>query len=234
MPSSRSSPDADEPAAAGGPGEQRFADAERIMISAIEHYAYCPRQCALIHVEDAYDENVYTLRGNRTHRRVDTPESEKRHRRGQHIRIERALPLYSDRLGLTGRADVVEFSGPADTPCPVEYKTGKKREHRPARLQLCAQALCLEEMTGQAVPEGALYHAGSRQREAVAFTDALRAATEEAVREVRDLLAAGRVPPPVNDARCPPCSLQDACLPEPLDAQGRQERVARALFAIGE
>ena len=215
-----------------------FADDERIMISALEHYAYCPRQCALIHVEQTYDENVYTLRGNRTHRRVDTPESEKRHRRGARIRIERALPLYSDRLGLTGRADVVEFvenegEGHA-TPCPVEYKTGKKRDHRPARLQLCAQALCLEEMTGRSVPEGALYHAGSREREDVPFTEALRRATEEAVRDVRQMLSAHRVPPPVNDARCPPCSLRSACLPAPLDAPERQRDVGRALFTVGD
>ena len=217
-------------------GTPPFADEERIMISALEHYAYCPRQCALIHVEQTYDENVYTLRGNRTHRRVDTPESEKRHRRGAHVRIERALPLYSDRLGLTGRADVVEFADDG-TPCPVEYKTGKKRRHRPARLQLCAQALCLEEMTGHAVPEGALYHAGSRQRETVPFTEKLRADTEKMVRDVRRMIAAGRagerrLPPPVNDARCPPCSLQEACLPEPLDDEGRQQRVAHALFTI--
>jgi CRISPR-associated exonuclease Cas4 len=206
-----------------------WADDERVMISALEHFAYCPRQCALIHVEDAYEENIYTLRGNRTHRRVNEAETEQR----PGCRIERALPLYSDRLGLTGRADVVEFSEDG-TPFPVEYKTGKTRRHRPARVQLCAQALCLEEMTGRSVPRGALFHAGSKRREEIEFSDTLRDAVEEATRAVRAQIKAGRVPPPVNDARCPPCSLQDACLPDPLDAEGRQRKLAASLFSIDE
>ncbi|MES3630323.1 MAG: CRISPR-associated protein Cas4 [Longimonas sp.] len=107
----------------------KWTDDERIMISALEHYAYCPRQCALIHVEQSYEENLYTLRGNRDHERVDTVT----HEAHDGIRVERSLPLYSDRLGLVGRADVVEFHG--DTPYPIEYKHGTKRYHRPARIR---------------------------------------------------------------------------------------------------
>jgi len=197
----------------------------RIMISALEHYAYCPRQCALIHVEQSYEENVYTLRGNRDHRRVDEAETELRN----DVRVERALPLYSDEWGLTGRADVVEFDD--GTPYPIEYKHGKQRRHAPGRVQLCAQALCLEEMTGRSVSAGALYHTSSHRRQEVAFTDDLRADTREVIAAVRTQLREQRVPPPVNDDRCPPCSLQTVCMPETVDTPERQRQEANRLFS---
>jgi CRISPR-associated exonuclease Cas4 len=187
----------------------------RIMISALEHYAYCPRQCALIHVEQSYEENVYTLRGNRDHRRADDPETEIR----DDVRVERALPLYSDEWGLTGRADVVEFDD--GTPYPVEYKHGKTRRHEPGRIQLCAQALCLEEMTGRDVPAGALYHTTSHRRQDVTFDEPLRADTRSVIEAVRAQLREQSVPPPVNDDRCPPCSLQRVCLPDAVDTDAR-------------
>src|SRR5438552_3319316 len=113
-----------------------------IMISALEHYSYCPRQCALIHQEQTFSENLYTLRGRAVHEQVDEPEAVVE----KGVRVERALPLWSNRLGLVGKADVVEFRG--ETPYPVEYKHGPPREKEHDELQLCAQALCLEEMTG--------------------------------------------------------------------------------------
>lgn len=139
-----------------------------IMLSALEHYSYCPRQCALIHREQTYDENIYTLRGNALHERVDEPEGAV----AGGIRVERGLPLWSDTLGLTGRADVVEFHG--ETPYPVEYKHGPVRRGQHADLQLCAQAMCLEEMLELPVPRGAVYHFSSRQRREVSFTPDLR------------------------------------------------------------
>jgi CRISPR-associated exonuclease Cas4 len=205
-----------------------WADDDRIMISALEHYAYCPRQCALIHVEQSYEENIYTLRGNRDHERVDLPLDNTR----DDVRIVRSLPLYSDRLGLVGRADVVEFQG--ETPYPVEYKHGAERYHRPARIQLCAQALCLEEMTGMSVDAGAIYHTGARRRQEVELDASLRQATEDIVAEVRAMLESNRVPPPVNDDRCPPCSLQRVCMPEPMAASERQAWWQRALFRIDD
>jgi CRISPR-associated exonuclease Cas4 len=198
------------------------------MISALEHYAYCPRQCALIHVEQSYEENVYTLRGNRDHDRVDEPETELR----DDVRVERALPLYSDEWGLTGRADVVEFDD--GVPYPIEYKHGEQRRHPPGRIQLCAQALCLEEMTGRDVPAGALYHTGSHRRQEVAFTDDLRADTHEVIGAVRTQLHEQTVPPPVNDDRCPPCSLQTVCMPDAVDTPERQHRESDRLFAVDE
>lgn len=200
----------------------------RIMISALEHYSYCSRQCALIHVEQSYEENVYTLRGNRDHRRADEPDTELR----DDVRVERALPLYSDRLGLTGRADVVEFDN--GVPYPVEYKHGKQRRHTPGRIQLCAQALCLEEMMDCDVPVGALYHTGAHRRQEVPFTDDLRADTREVIDAVRTQLREQTVPPPVNDDRCPPCSLQTVCMPEAVDTPDRQRREADRLFTVEE
>lgn len=203
-------------------------DDERIMISALEHYAYCPRQCALIHVEQSYEENLYTLRGNRAHERADEPETEWR----DGVRIERGLPLWSEVHGLSGRADVVEFHD--GVPYPIEYKSGGKRHHRPARIQLCAQALCLEEMIGHDVPKGALFHIGSHRRQEVSLTDALRAETLDAIAAVREQIEESRVPPPVNDARCDKCSLQEACMPDTLDARGRQRWWARTLYRVDD
>ena len=197
----------------------------RIMVSALEHYAYCPRQCALIHVEQSYEENLYTLLGNRDHRRVDEAETDLR----DDVRVERALPLYSDEWGLTGRADVVEFDD--GTPYPIEYKHGRQRRHAPGRIQLCAQALCLEEMTDRSVPAGALYHTSSHRRQEVVFTADLRTDTREVIAAVRTQLREQRVPPPVNDDRCPPCSLQKVCMPEIVDTPERQRQEANRLFS---
>lgn len=193
------------------------------MISALEHFSYCPRQCALIHVENVYDENLYTLRGNRAHERVhDEVESETQ----EGVRIERGMPLFSERLGLVGRSDVVEF-GPGDAPLPVEYKVGPRRENRHDDLQLCAQGLCLEEMFGREVRSGAVFHHSSRRRREVEFTEELREATERTVGRVREMVLASRVPPPVADARCPKCSLLDACLPFALAGMDAPSRLAR-------
>ena len=200
------------------------ADDALIMISALEHYSYCPRQCALIHQEQTYDENLYTLRGRAVHKQVDEPE----HTVEAGVRVERALSLWSDRLGLTGRADVVEFHGP--TPYPVEYKHGPRRQKEHDDLQLCAQALCLEEMTGQAVPEGAIFHHSSRRRRVVYFTPALREKVAQTVVAIRHMAAAPTLPPAVNDARCTHCSLRDACLPSVIAATTRQQDVRGTLF----
>lgn len=179
------------------------------MISALEHYSYCPRQCALIHVEQVFDENLYTLRGRRVHERTHDPEESVLE---EGVRVERGLSLFSERLGLVGKADVVEF-GPDETPYPVEYKSGTRRQNRHDDVQLCAQALCLEEMLGRNVPLGAVYHYASRRRREVVLDEGLRSLTEEIVLAVRRMLAEAIVPPPVADARCPKCSLFDACMP---------------------
>ncbi len=178
-----------------------------IPISALQHYVYCPRQCALIHVEQIWEENLYTLRGRRAHERLELPEGITR----AGVRVEYALSLWSTRLGLVGRADVVEFV--QGVPYPVEHKVGPRRVRHADEIQLCAQALCLEEMLGVEVPEGALFYRASRRRREVVFTPVLRTEVERVVHEVRELLRRRKLPPPVADARCRSCSLVDSCLP---------------------
>ncbi|MGE0820478.1 MAG: CRISPR-associated protein Cas4 [Candidatus Binatia bacterium] len=205
-----------------------YDESDPIMLSALEHYSYCPRQCALIHVEQSFDENVFTLRGRAVHEQVDEPEWAVE----KGVRVERALPLWCTRLGLVGKADVVEFHG--ETPYPVEYKHGPRRQKEHDELQLCGQALCLEEMTGQPVPKGAIFHHSSRRRREVEFTPALREKVEQTVIAVRQMLAQRVLPPAVNDARCKHCSLQDACLPSVTDEKKRVQRFAGALFSVVE
>jgi CRISPR-associated exonuclease Cas4 len=201
-------------------------DADLIPVSALQHWSYCPRQCALIHLDQVWDENLYTLRGRHAHQKVDVPDGELR----DGVRVERALPIWSDRLGLIGKADVVEYHG--DAPYPVEYKHGSRRHHEHDDLQLCAQALCLEEMAGRPVPRGAIYHHGSRRRREVAFDAGLRARTEDAIRQVRAMLRSRQLPPPVNDARCDNCSLRDSCMPGVVADAAGLRGVRRALFLV--
>ena len=197
-----------------------------IPLSALQHWSYCQRQCCLIHAEQAFAENLHTLRGQAVHARTDEPGVETR----PGLRVARAVPLWCERLGLVGKSDVVEFLADG-TPYPVEYKHGKKREKRHDDLQLAAQALCLEEMTGRAVPMGAIYHASSHARREVAITAELREVVAACVLEVRAALAAGKLPPPVNDKRCRECSLADLCQPEALAHRERQVRLAAGLFS---
>ena len=195
-----------------------------VPISAIEHFSYCPRQCALIHVEQTFEENVYTIRGRLSHERVDSGEGESR----PGIRVLRGLPLWSEQLGLRGKADVVELR-PGEPPFPVEYKVGRRRPPH-ADLQLCAQALCLEEMLETEVPEGAIYSHAERRRHRVGFSDALRQRTVTLVEEIRAQLRQQVLPPAVDDARCPPCSLVHACLPQVAAQPHRLRGMQGALF----
>ena len=197
-----------------------MSDANPIAISALQHYVYCPRHCALIHVEQVFDDNVYTARGQAVHRLVDTPGYEIK----AGIKVERALPLWSDRLGLIGKADVVEFH-PGGAVFPVEFKHGRKREKIHDDIQLAAQAMCLEEMLGVTVPLGAIYHASSRRRREVLITPELRLAVETTVNAVRQMIEQRMLPPPVNDERCRACSLIDACQPAALADVTRLKRM---------
>jgi CRISPR-associated exonuclease Cas4 len=205
-----------------------WTETDLVPVSALQHWSYCPRQCALIHVEQVWDENLYTLRGRRVHENVDRPEGET----CEGVRLERALPIWSDRLGLVGKADVVEFHNA--TPYPVEYKHGPRRQREHDDLQLAAQALCLEEMFGRPVPCGAIYHHSSRRRREVAIDAPLRARVEEAVRAVRVLLAGPNLPPGVNDARCERCSLKSSCLPDVVHDSGRLRGVRRSLYTVND
>ncbi|MGH8042250.1 MAG: CRISPR-associated protein Cas4 [Rudaea sp.] len=195
-----------------------------IPISALQHWSYCPRQCALIHIDQAFADNVYTARGNAAHARVDLPRAE----RSGTVRIERALPLWSERLGLIGKADLVEFDAEG-IPYPVEYKHGPRRQHIHDDIQLAAQAMCLEEMTGKAIATGAIFHFSSRRRREITIEQTLRAAVEQAIVAVRAMLDAGKLPAPVNDARCHHCSLIDLCQPAALTAHRRYHELLQEL-----
>lgn len=197
-----------------------------IMISALEHFSYCPRQCALIHIEQTFDENLYTLRGQAVHSRVDEVSTEYQ----EGVRIERALPLWNQRLGLIGKADVVEFHG--NVPYPVEYKHGPRRKKEHDDLQLAAQAMCLEEMIGQSVPKGAIFHHSSRRRREVVFSQELRELVETTVQAVREMLTLRIGPPPVNDKRCTHCSLLESCMPSAVAEQGRLTAAQNKLFQV--
>jgi CRISPR-associated exonuclease Cas4 len=200
-----------------------------IPLSALQHWAYCPRQCALIHVEQVFEDNLFTQRGQALHKRVDDPGFEVR----DGLRVQRALPLFCDRLGLVGKADVVEFLSDG-TPYPVEYKHGSRHKRADIAacddLQLAAQAVCLEEMFGRAVPAGALYYAISRRRRIVAVDADLRAKTETAVGAVRQLMAAVGLPPPLNDDHCRACSLRDLCQPEAMARSPTRAALLNSLF----
>ena len=194
-----------------------------VPISALEHYSYCPRQWALIHREQTFDENIYTLRGNAAHERVN--EELLAYEDG--VRVERGLPLWCRRLGLVGRADVVEFHGL--TPYPVEYKLGK-HSGRHGELQLCAQAMALEEMTGQKVPRGAVYVVSTRQRRQVAFTPQLREMVAQTLAAIRAAMREPTMPPAVADRRCPNCSLVESCLPNVVAKPRRTAAAYSRLF----
>lgn len=203
---------------------------ELINVSALNHYAYCPRRCGLIYLESEFSDNIHTARGNAEHERADhsgwvtTKEG---------ARAEYALPVWSDRLGLVGKCDVVEF-WPDGTVYPVEYKHGARKKWLNDDLQLAAQAVCLEEMTGKPVTHGAIYHHTSRRRREVAITDSLRQQVNETVQAIRGMLASGRLPPPVNDARCKECSLNEICQPQALADKTHQHEILTGLFKVDE
>lgn len=196
-----------------------------VPISALQHWSYCPRQCALIHVEQAFADNIHTARGNAVHSLVDEPGMQ----RTGTARIERAMPLWSERLGLVGKADLVEF-GTDGTPYPVEYKHGRRRRRRHDDLQLAAQALCLEEMTGKAVPRGAIFHFTSRRRREIQIDTDLRQAVERATTAVRELCNASSLPPPAKDSRCRHCSLIEICQPTVIADKTRYRELLAALM----
>jgi len=195
-----------------GPSDATQDVDEPVPLSALQHALYCERQCALIHVERAWAENRFTAEGRVLHAAADRQDA--RMRRG--VRVVTALPLASRRLRLAGVADAVEFrAGPdGETAYPVEYKRGRPKRHRADEVQLCAQALCLEEMTGRPVPEGALFYGEPKRRTVVAFDAELRALTERTAARTADILGAATLPPAIYDAgKCLSCSLVEICRP---------------------
>ena len=194
-----------------------FGEEQLLPISALQHLLFCERQCALIHIEGLWAENRLTVEGRHLHENAHEGPDETR----DGVRIVRGLPLRSLRLGLVGKADVVEFrshesAAALSKPFPVEYKRGRPKRHDADRVQLCAQALCLEEMLGVAVPAGALFYGRTRRRFDVSLDEALRRLTEETAQRLHALIAAGRTPRAVREPKCDSCSLLNLCLPDAL------------------
>jgi CRISPR-associated exonuclease Cas4 len=184
-----------------------------IMISALQHFAFCPRQCALIHIEQAWEESGLTAEGRIMHDHVHEQGNESR----GSMRIARGVPLRSLKLGLIGKADVVEFHRVDRTrwqPFPVEYKRGKPKVDHCDKIQLCAQAICLEEMLNVSVPEGAIFYGRTRRRLDVTFDELLRSETEETANKARQLITSCITPPPIYEKRCKSCSLIGECMPK--------------------
>ena len=183
-----------------------------LQLSALQHLLFCERQCALICIEQVWVENLFTAQGRLMHARVDQPCRESR----GDVRIEFGLPLRSLRLGLSGRADAVEFHRQEDAswlPFPVEYKRGRPKKENWDRVQLCAQALCLEEMLQVAIPEGALFYGKKRRRELIAFDAILREETQRTAHRLHELVDSGVTPASVYKKKCDTCSLLSVCLP---------------------
>lgn len=200
-------------------------------LSALQHLLYCERQAALIHVERLWLEDAATASGRILHERADSPGADRR--RG--LRVVRSLELRCERLGLYGRADTVEYHPDSSLPgrlrpMPVEYKRGRLKNELADRVQLCAQALCLEEMHGVPVLQGAVYYGESHRRLLVEFTPELRQRTEAAVLRMRELLERRLVPPPEPGPKCTRCSLRPACLPEVLAHRERARLHLRRLM----
>ncbi len=189
-----------------------YTEDELIQLSALQHFMYCERQCALIHIEQLWNENLFTAEGRIMHDKVDTANRESR----GNIRIEYGVPMRSFRLGLIGKADVVEFhkQGNKWIPFPVEYKRGKPKMDDCDKVQLCAQAICLEEMLNVEIPEGALFYGRTHRREDVCFDERLRQETVDAANKVHALLESGTTPKAEYSKKCKKCSLYEQCMPK--------------------
>ena len=189
-----------------------FSEDELWPLSALQHLLFCERQCALIHIEQLWEENRLTAEGRVLHERVHENGIESR----RDVRIARGIRLRSLRLGLVGQADVVEFHRCGDiwVPFPVEYKRGKQKTGDIDTVQVCAQALCLEEMLGMSVPAGALFYGTTRRRVEVVFDQSLRDKTTVAANRLHQLIDQGLTPPAIYTKKCDRCSLFSLCLPK--------------------
>lgn len=200
---------------------------EYLPLSGLQHLVYCPRQCALIHIEGTFVESHLTLEGSLAHAPVNQPGRRLR----EEVPVETDVWLRSERLGVVGKADRVERHGIDGVVewVPVESKRARRHAFEADCVQLCAQGIALEEMRSGIVRRGILYYIKQRRRVEVAFDPALRARTLEAARAYHEIIREGRVPPARFDARCPDCSLRSACLPRVTENGGRVAEYMRRL-----
>ncbi len=216
-----------------------YREEDFLRLSGLQHFAFCRRQWALIHIEGQWADSLRTVEGDLFHTRAH--DAQQRERRGDRL-ILRGLPVFSAALGLSGQCDVVEFCASPEgvplrgeaglwLPYPVEYKRGAPKSHDADTLQLCAQALCLEEMLCCHIPEGALFYGETRRRTVVPFTPALRQQVEAMLEEMHRLYRRGHTPKVRPSKACSACSLKELCLPALL---GRRQAGAYLLAAVEE
>lgn len=208
----------------------KYNENEYLPLSALQHILFCKRQCALIHIEQLWVENRFTAEGRVMHERVDRGDQADRGK----VRVEYSLPVKSEKMGLTGKADVVEFhlseNGKSGwVPFPVEYKRGKPKKNDSDKVQLCAQALCLEEMLNTEIEQGALFYGKTRRRQNVVFDETLRRLTFEAAEGLHEMFASGITPLPYYEKKCDTCSFYNLCLPRTI---GKQKKVSSWLERI--
>lgn len=196
-----------------------YTEQDFLQLSALQHFVFCQRQCALIYIEQIWIENLLTAQGRIMHNNVHEWHSENR----RDIRIERGVPLHSFELGLSGKSDVVEYHRLPESekwmPFPVEYKHGKPKSDNSDEVQLCAQALCLEEMLSVKIQRGALFYGRTRRRFEVHFDDVLRQETKEVARRLHIFIAQGETPKPIYTPKCRSCSFVDICLAKAIEKQ---------------
>jgi len=207
-----------------------FTEEDFIQISALQHYVYCPRQCALIHVEDVWDENLFTVRGSILHEKVDSDTYESRGT----LKTVRGLRIHSYRLGIVGRADVVEFKAASNTAggkevTPVEFKSGEPKHDISDKVQLCAQVLCLEEMLDTSIQRGAFFYGKIRRRVQIEIDEQLRTQTGEIIVQIRDLVTNKRTPPAEYSSKCRNCSLESVCMPKAMNP-GKLTHYLKSLY----
>lgn len=192
-----------------------FTEDDFIQLSALQHYVFCPRQCALIHVEDVWHENVFTARGDILHEKVDTDTYEARGTK----KTVRGLRIHSFKYGIVGRCDVVEFrdTKTGEEVLPVEFKSGEPKENISDKAQLCAQALCLEEMLKTTITRGAFFYGKIRRRDVIEINNELRSQTESIIASVREIVSKKIVPVAEYAAKCRNCSLYDICQPKAMN-----------------
>lgn len=207
-----------------------YPEDDILQLSALQHFIFCPRQCALSYIEQVWEENLLTAEGGIMHDRAHDERFEMR----EGVRIERGMPLRSEKLGLNGKADVVEFHKSSDRkvwlPFPVEYKHGKPKENNCDKIQLCAQAMCLEEMLAIQIPKGALFYGKTRHRLDVEFDIDLRKETEETAIRLHEFIKAGLTPKPVYVKKCESCSLIGICMPKTFQQRRLVEEYIKDLL----
>ncbi len=205
-----------------------FSEDDYIQLSSLQHYVFCPRQCGLIHVEDVWTDNMFTVRGEILHEKVDTDTYETRGT----LKTVRGLRIHSARLGIVGRCDVVEFrkgKNEQEEVLPVEFKSGEPKEDISDKVQLCAQVLCLEEMLNTKITQGAFFYGKIRRRNLVEIDTELRIQTEEIITSVHEIVSKKQVPAAKYSEKCRNCSLEESCMPKAMNER-KLKRYMKELY----